>query len=196
MRVYADVPSVRVRQVAVDLLTVLWIYVWVRIGFRIFDLINRLQAPGRSLEGAGDALVDRAGSLGQGVAEVPVIGGALRAPFGAISDGGVLLQEAGVAQQSAVHTLAIWLAVVIAGLAILLALGAYLPSRLRWLREASAAARLRAAHPDLELFALRALAHQPVAALAAVCPDPVGAYRRGEYVELARLELRSLGLRP
>ena len=195
MRVYADIPFVRLRQVLVDAATAVWIFLWVRVGLRIFELIDRLQAPGRSLEGAGDALADRAGRLGEGVADVPVIGRALRAPFRAISDGGVLLQEAGVAQQSAVHTLAIWLAVAIAGLPILLALAAYVPSRVRWLRDASAVARLRAGDPDLALFALRALTNQPVAALAGVSPDPVGEYRRGEYAALAGLELRSLGLR-
>lgn len=195
MRVYADVPLVRFRQALLDLLAVAWIFLWVRVGLRINELVNRLQAPGRSLEGAGDALADRAGDLGEGVAEVPVIGGALRAPFRAISDGGVLLQEAGAAQQSAVQTLALWLAVTIAGLPILWAVVSYLPPRLRWIREASAASRLRAADPDLALFALRALTNQPVAALASVSADPVSAYRRGEYAALAGLELRSLGLR-
>lgn len=196
MRVYADIPSVRLRQVLVDAATAVWIFMWVRVGLRIFELVNRLQAPGRSLEGAGDALADRASSLGEGVADVPVIGGALRAPFRAISDGGVLLQEAGVAQQSAVHTLAIWLAVVIAGLPILLAVIAYFPSRLRWFRETSAVARLRAADPDLALFALRALTNQPLPALVAASPDPIAAYRRGDYAALAGLELRSMGLKP
>lgn len=195
MRVYADLPSVRIRQAVRDLLTAVWIYLWVRVGLRIYELVNYLQAPGRSLEGAGEALADRAGGLGEDVADVPLIGGALRAPFRAISDGGVLLQEAGVAQQEAVHTLAIWLALAIAGLPILLALISYIPRRLRWIREASAAARLTTAEPDLALFALRALTHQSVAALASVSADPVGAYRRGEYAALAGLELRSLGLR-
>lgn len=195
MRVYADVPLVRVRQLCLDLLTAAWIYLWVRVGLRIFELVNLLQGPGRSLEGAGEALADRAGDLGEGVADVPVVGGALRAPFRAISDGGVLLQEAGVAQQSAVHTLALWLAVTIALLPILWAVIAYVPARLRWVREASAASRLRVADPDLALFALRALTNQPVAALAAVSTDPVNDYRRGEYAALASLELRSLGLR-
>ena len=195
MRVYSDAPVVRVRQAALDLLTAVWILLWIRVGVRIYELVNGLQAAGRSLEGAGDALADRAGSLGEGAADVPVIGRVLRAPFRAIGDGGVLLQEAGVAQQSAVQTLAMWLALVVAGLPVLLAVIAYLPPRLRWMREASAVARLRAANPDLALFALRALTNQPIAALAAVSSDPVGAYRRGDYVALASLELRALGLR-
>ena len=52
---------------------------------------------------------------------------------------------------------------------------------------------------DLDLFALRAMAHQPLHVLARVDPDPAGAWRRGEpdvVDRLARLELRSAGLRP
>ena len=53
--------------------------------------------------------------------------------------------------------------------------------------------------PDLDLFALRALAHQPLHRLARISDDPAGACRRGEratVVALARLELSEVGLRP
>jgi len=195
MRPYAEVPSVRVRQVLTDALVALWVFVWVRIGQRIFELVDRLQAPGRSLEGAGDALSERASDLGDDVGGLPVIGRALRAPFRAIGDGGALLQEAGLAQQAAVHTLALWLGVSIAVIPIALLLLRYLPGRISWMREAAAGERVRSASPDLGLFALRALTNQPVSALAAVSGDPLGAYRRGEYAELAALELRRMGLR-
>ena len=195
MRPYAEVPSVRIRQVLTDALVVLWVYVWVRIGHRIYELVDLLQAPGRSLEGAGEALTERASDLGDDVGGLPVVGRALRAPFRAIGDGGVLLQEAGLAQQSAVHTLALWLGISIAAIPIALLLLRYLPGRIRWMREASAAALVRSEGADLALFALRALTSQPISALAAVSGDPVATYRRGEYAELAGLELRRLGMR-
>lgn len=195
MRPYAEVPSVRARQVLTDSLVALWVFVWVRIGQRIFELVDRLQAPGRSLEGAGEALSERASDVGDDVGGLPVVGRALRAPFRAIGEGGEFLQDAGLAQQSAVHTLAIWLSVSIAAIPIALLLLRYLPRRISWMREAAAAARMRAAGSDLDLFALRALTNQPMAALAAVSGDPVAAYRRGEYTELAALELRRVGLR-
>ncbi|MDQ6650632.1 MAG: hypothetical protein M3Z02_11060, partial [Actinomycetota bacterium] len=73
-----------------------------------------------------------------------------------------------------------------------------LPDRLRWAREAGAAARLRAGSLNLELFAVRALAQRPLVELARLGPDPAGAYRRNEPVvveALAGLELMALGLR-
>ena len=54
-------------------------------------------------------------------------------------------------------------------------------------------------HPDLDLFALRAMANQPMPRLAAVSDDPAGAWRRGDdevIHALALLELREVGLRP
>ncbi len=51
---------------------------------------------------------------------------------------------------------------------------------------------------DLDLFALRALAHQPLHVLARITDDPAGAWRRGDRAvtdRLAELELRANGLR-
>ena len=71
--------------------------------------------------------------------------------------------------------------------------------RLRFARRASAAQRFIDAAPDLDLFALRAMAKQPMPRLAAVSDDPAGAWRRGDdeiIRALALLELREVGLRP
>ncbi len=51
---------------------------------------------------------------------------------------------------------------------------------------------------DLDLLALRALAHQPTRQLLRVTGDPAAAWRRDDTAvvrELAALELRALGLR-
>ena len=52
---------------------------------------------------------------------------------------------------------------------------------------------------DLDLFALRALARQPMHRLAKISDDPAGAWRRGDpevVRRLAVLELREVGLKP
>ena len=75
----------------------------------------------------------------------------------------------------------------------------YLPSRLRFVRRATAGQRYLDSGADLDLFALRAMAHQPLHVLAGIDADPAGAWRRGDpdvVDRLARLELRSVGLRP
>jgi hypothetical protein len=66
-------------------------------------------------------------------------------------------------------------------------------------RRATAAQRFIDSAADLDLFALRAMARQPMTRLAAISDDPSGAWRRGEEATiraLALLELRDSGLRP
>jgi hypothetical protein len=73
----------------------------------------------------------------------------------------------------------------------------WLPLRVRWVRRASAAARLRDVSSGRDLLALRALATQPLGRLVRLDPQIAAAWRRGDpdAVEaLARLQLRSLGL--
>ncbi len=75
----------------------------------------------------------------------------------------------------------------------------WLVARLRFARRAGAAQRFVDGAPDLDLFALRAIANQPMPRLAKVSHDPAGAWRRGdpEVVRaLAVLELKECGIRP
>jgi hypothetical protein len=75
----------------------------------------------------------------------------------------------------------------------------FLPGRWRFVREATAGQKFVDAEADLQLFALRAMSNQPMHQLARVSDDPVAAWQRGdrEVVHaLAKLEMRSVGLRP
>ena len=75
----------------------------------------------------------------------------------------------------------------------------WLVLRGRFVRRASAAQRFIDNAADLDLFALRAMAGQPMRKLAAISSDPTGAWRRGDEAtirSLALLELRDTGLRP
>ncbi len=82
---------------------------------------------------------------------------------------------------------------------ILLVVGIWLFVRIRFARRATAAQRFIDANEDLDLFALRAMARQPMHRLARISADPAGAWRAREPVtvrRLAELELRTSGLRP
>jgi hypothetical protein len=73
----------------------------------------------------------------------------------------------------------------------------WIPLRVSFIRKASAAQRFVDANEDLDLFALRALARQPLHVLARISDDPAGAWRRGDRAiidALAELELREEGL--
>lgn len=195
MKLYAEVPRFRNRQIAQDLALLLWSYVWIRIGMHVKALVDRLAGPGESIERAGGGFAETLFDIGTKVGDVPGVGGLLEAPFDAAGDAGVVLQRAGAAQQEVVHSLALWLGVLLALIPISYVLYKYLPDRLRWVREASAADRIRIDSADLHLFAIRAVVRQPLYELARVCNDPAAALQNGDYEPLAKLELASLGLK-
>ena len=194
MKLYAEVPRFRNKQLLQDLGLVVWAAIWVRIGMHVKSLVDRLAEPGATIERAGDGFAGTLFDIGSKVAGVPIVGDSLRAPFNAAGEAGRVLERAGVAQQELVHDLATWLGVLLAVIPISYVLYKYLPDRLRWVREASAASTLRIDAADLHLFALRAVARQPLYELKRVCPDPAAALANEDYEPLATLELASLGL--
>lgn len=196
MQLYAQNELVRSKQIVGDAAVAAWVVGSVLVGRFLNGLIHRLEAPGRFLEDAGASFSRTVGGAGDVVTDLPVIGDRLRAPFEAVVDGGESVGRAGIVQQDAVDALAFWLPAVIVALPILYVLARYLPGRLRWVREASAATSLLCASPDARLFALRALATRPLTELRRVSADPLGTYEAGDVTALAALELGHLGLEP
>ena len=198
MRWYAERPERQARQVIADALVLTWTIIWIWLASKAFDLVNQLAVPGRKLESGGSSLASSLADAGQRAGGVPLVGGALSAPLDAASRASANVAGAGQDMQNAVHNLAWLLAVLIvlvmAGSVVLV----WLPLRVRYLHQASAAAKLRDASPDTDLFALRALVNQPLSALVRVDPDPAAAWRDGDQpviAKLADLELRRWGLR-
>ncbi|GAA4263152.1 hypothetical protein [Dactylosporangium darangshiense] len=198
MKLYADRTPVAIRQLLTDALVVAWVYAWVRLGMALFDLIQRLAAPGRKLEGAGDGLAANLNSAGDKIKGVPGVPDSVAAPFTNAANAAMSLANAGREQQDIVNDLAWVLSIVVVVVPLLLVVGVWLPLRIRWIRRAGSAARLRSVAAGRDLLALRALATQPLRRLLRVDPEIAALWRRGDpdAVEaLARLELRSLGLR-
>ncbi|MFZ2963773.1 MAG: hypothetical protein WA006_03715, partial [Rhodoglobus sp.] len=74
----------------------------------------------------------------------------------------------------------------------------WLVPRIRFVRRAGRAKAVVVSGVGMDLLALRALANQKLPAIAAVSPDALGAWRRGDervVRELAQLELRNAGVR-
>jgi hypothetical protein len=109
------------------------------------------------------------------------------------------IADAGQAEVDAVGKLATFLAVALAVVAIASFAVFWVPIRLAFVRRATAAQRFVDANEDLDLFALRAMARQPLHVLARISDDPAGAWRRQDrrvVHALATLELKEEGLRP
>ena len=198
MKLYADTPVRRTRQLAGDLLLVGWVLAWVNLAAVVRGATLSLARPGEEISAAGSGLAERLRAAGSAVEGLPVVGDEVSAPFDGAGGAAERIAAAGDAQVEAVGELAFWLGLSVGAIPVLLALALYLPLRWRFVREASAGARFVDSSDDLDLFALRAMARQPMHRLARISSDPAGAWRAGDprvIERLADLELRDSGLR-
>ena len=198
MKLYAETSVRRTAQISADVLLLVWILAWAWAGSVVHDATLELAGPSRQLTESATGLSGAMQEAGGALDDLPIVGDEARAPFDEASGAADRLAEAGREQVRSVERLALWLGLAVASIPILLACLVHVPRRVRFVRRATAGARFVDAGEDLDLFALRALAHQPMHVLARISDDPAGAWRRGDRAvtdRLAELELRSAGLR-
>jgi hypothetical protein len=179
-------------------LVVAWCAVWVLVGVAVHGAVTALAAPALALSDGSDRTAVELREAADSAARLPLVGEDAAAPFEAAADavGRITASSAGLADQIA--DLAVLLGLLVPLTPVCLVLLLWLPARLRSARRAGAARSLLDAGADPQLFALRALATQPLHRLGAVSDDPVGDWRRGDpavTARLAGLELERLGLR-
>lgn len=213
MRLYAQHPALRLRQLAADVGLLVWIVGWVLAARAVHGAVLLLAGPGRAVEDLGRSVGGSMDSAAGIAEDVPLVGDELATPFDALAKASGSVRGAGQSAQDAVDTLATILAVALVVLPVGWMLLRWLPWRTRWLREATAAQRLLSGtrrgtsageagapvgSPDLELLAARAMATAPLPRLAALPPGTGAAWRAGDPAAvrvLATLELDRLGLR-
>ncbi|RSM41751.1 hypothetical protein DMB66_55575 [Actinoplanes sp. ATCC 53533] len=198
MRIYAERSVVIVRQVAADLVVLLWTYVWIRAAFWLHDLVGRLAAPGLQLEKFGGSLADSLRDAGSRIDGLPLVGGGVAEPLARAADAARAAAGAGSREQDFVHDLAVLLPVLLLIVPIGLVLLGWLPARIRGVRRRATARSLRESAAGRDLLALRALATRPLRELSELSPDIAGAWRRGDAAAvegLVALELRGAGLK-
>lgn len=194
---YSEIPARRTRQIAGDIWLVAWSALWIWAAARLYDLVMNLAAPGLVVSSSATDLAGRFDDAGAAVGQVPLIGDALQSPFDGMGGAAIAIADAGQASADAVGLLARFLAVALAVLGIASWAMVWVPIRVAFIRRATAARRFLDSTEDLDLFALRAMARQPLHLLARISDDPAGAWRRGDQRvigELAALELRAEGL--
>lgn len=199
MKPYSDYIPHRLRQILCDLSAIGLIAMWVWVGRWVYDQVVTLTEWGVRMENSGAGFRRTMDDAGDSLGSVPLIGDGIRAPFDAASSAGADLEAAGQAQQEAFTTLATGLGVAVAAGPITAILLLWLVPRIIASVRAASAQRTAKADGGLELFAVRALLRQRPRALLRAHPDPAGGWRDGDpeaIAALARLELRSLGVRP
>lgn len=196
---YADRLPTAIRQLLTDLLVGFWVYAWIRAGIWINDMVEKLGVPGQKLQEAGTGIAGNLGDIGGKVGRVPLVGDELTAPFNSAAGAARSLAEAGRQQQEVVDNLALTMALLIIAVPLALVLFLWLPLRLRWMRRAAVAAKVRDEPAGQDLLALRALASRPLNELTKLGPDIAQSWRNGDAAAvraLAALELKDLGLKP
>ena len=199
MKLYADSPTRRLRQMVGDALLLAWVLIWIEIGKAVHDATMELTKPGEEINEAGSGLADKLREASSVVGDTPLVGDELQSPFDGAGDAADQIADAGTSSVEAVEQLANWLGWTVGAIPVLILLVVYLPLRWRFVRTATAGQRFVDAAEDLDLFALRALTRQPMHRLGQISDDPAGAWRRGDpdvVRALAVLELKDVGLTP
>ena len=198
MTLYSDIPTRRARQLTGDIWLVLWSILWIWAAVRLHELVMNLATPGLAIADGATELAGSIESAGDSIGAVPLVGDALSAPFTGMSDAALSIADAGQATADAVSLLARFLSISLAVIAIMSFAAFWVPIRIAFMRRATAARRFVDAAADLDLFAIRAMARQPLHVLARIDDDPAGAWRRRDQrviTALAELELREEGIR-
>ena len=197
VKLYAERVPTATRQLLTDIAVVAWVYLWIRAGLWVHDIVQKLAVPGQKLESAGGGIADNLADAGSKVNRVPLVGDQLVKPFNGAASAARAIAEAGRQQQQVVHQMAVLLAILAVSVPLALVVFLWLPFRLRWMRRAGVASAVRAEPAGRDLLALRALASRPLDELTRLGPDIAQSWRNGdaEAVDaLAALELRHLGL--
>lgn len=191
-------PSWRLaRQITSDMFMLLWACLCFLAGRFVDGVIAALAGPPRAIADSAKGLQKNFHDAADKAAKVPGIGGELRRPFDGAAGGLGDMARQAMDQVHAIETTASvsgWLTFLIP---VTIVLAFWLPPRIRFFRTARAAQRYIDSSADLDLFALRAMARQPMYLLAKISPDPVAAWRAGDQrviAQLADLELTSSGL--
>jgi hypothetical protein len=196
MRFYAEHPLRVAQQVLADVAVIGWVWLVVTAARAARALIDELQGPATALTSAGQSVRGTFAEVAHTAAKIPLVGGELAKALGVGAGAGDSLTAAGQQQVQILDTLGLWAAIAIVVLAAVPVVVVWLYVRLSYARVAGSAAVARAR--DIDLLALRALAHRPTRQLLRVSGDPAAAWRRDDprvVRDLATLELDALGLR-
>ena len=198
MGLYSPRPGRLAGQIFGDLFVLLWTIGCAAVALAISQFVAVLAVPARETARTATRLMENMRDAGEQAARVPGVGSDLRQPFDSASVSlGNVIASATQLEQS-IERLALvggWVTFLLP-VAVVLAL--WLPRRVRFFRQARASQAFLDSSADLDLFALRALASQPLYVLAGISDDPVRAWREGDRTvidALAEIELRRNGLR-
>ena len=195
---YATTPGRLLWQLLSDVVVIIWTTIWVLVGMAVHSAVSIIADFGYQLESGANGVAGNLDSAGNSADDIPLIGDSLARPLSAAGDAAREIAGAGQNLGVTAGWLAWLLALAVAAPPILALMMPWLFLRVRFFRRKWTAVTLASTAAGEQLLALRALANRPLAKLAAVSADPVGAWREQDPIAirgLAALELRASGIR-
>ena len=204
MRLYPDVYGRRFAWMFADVIFVVWLYLSVRVGLWVNNLVLQLDALAQGVIRAGQTFDSWIASFQRGIPNgVPYLTDFLRRTADALkTHSGDSLISAGQTGSHAIHLMALILGVVVASIPILLAVVIFVPRRLRLIsdmRGVHITLKRALANPELtpqmlEILAGRAIYTLPYNQLLAYSRNPAEDWYLRRFEPLARAELERHGL--
>jgi hypothetical protein len=198
MSIYSAQPGRLAGQIFSDLFVLAWSVGCGVVALWVHQVIGALAVPARATARAATRLMDNMRDAGEQAARVPAVGGDLRQPFDSASETLANVVASANSQVESIERIALVAGWLVFLMPVALVVALWLPRRVRFYRQARASQLFLDASADLDLFALRAMASQPLYVLAGVSDDPVRAWREGDrrvIDALAEIELRRNGMR-
>jgi hypothetical protein len=205
MLIWSERSGPRLRELAADFATVVWLAVWVTLGVRLYDGLSELAAAGRLIREGGSGLLSAGRSVADAVKGVPLVGeGAANGIRDAFRATGQPVVQFGSDLERLLLIIAALLGLIVVAIAVVPWLSRYLPWRIERFRRLNGGARVirRGALAgsdgdprELEqLLASRAVHRLDYDDLLEFTPDPFGDWRSGRLDRLVQAELESVGL--
>jgi hypothetical protein len=197
MGIYAKRPAKMIGQLAGDGFVVLWTIGWAIVAIFVHRVIEVLATPARETARTAMRLAENFRQAAAEAAKVPVAGEQFRRPFdsAAVTLGNLI--DSANDQVVSIERLALLVGWLVFLIPVSIVVAFWLPRRIRFYRQARASQVFLDSLADLDLFALRAMAAQPLYVLAEISDDPVQAWRSGDREvinKLAEVELKRNGL--
>jgi hypothetical protein len=197
MGIYAKRPAKMIGQLVGDGFVVLWAIGWAIVAIFVHRVIEVLATPARETARTAMRLAENFRQAAAEAAKVPVAGEQMRRPLDAAAGTLGNLIDSANDQVVSIERLALIVGWLVFLIPVATVVAFWLPRRIRFYRQAHASQVFLDSLADLDLFALRAMAAQPLYVLAEISDDPVQAWRSGDREvinKLAEVELKRNGL--
>ena len=206
MHLWSERPGSRVRELAADIATLLWVTIWVSLGIRLFGFLAHLAGAGRLVREGGAGITGAGETIGAAIEQVPLVGeGAAAGVRGALAGAGAPLITFGTDLERLLMVVSALLGLLLVATALVPWLNRYLPWRIaKWRRLNAASRAIRGTRQRGEtipaaaletLLASRAIHRLEYDELLEFTPDPFGDWVAGRHDRLAHAELDRVGLR-